>query len=106
MEFTEDNLITSVWTFYHSESDHACFDHLSHKRAQITALERKGFDHRSLSPALPNLQFLLVVIIIIIIITTPTITFVILLSRSLKSRSSSAKYKLERTKLKIHASQI
>ena len=105
MECTEGNQITGVWTFNHSESDHACFDHLSRKRAQITALERKSFDHRSLSPALPNLQFLLVVIIIIII-TTPTITFVILLSRSLKSRSSSAKYKLGRTKLKIHASQI
>ena len=29
MECTGRNLITRVWTFYLSQSDHACFDHLS-----------------------------------------------------------------------------
>ena len=29
MKCTERTLITRVWTFYHSLSDHACFDHLS-----------------------------------------------------------------------------
>ena len=42
------NLITRVLTYYHV------------RRAQNIALERKGFDLRSLSPALPNLWLLLV----------------------------------------------
>ena len=29
MECTEHTLITRAWTFHHSLSDHACFDHLS-----------------------------------------------------------------------------
>ena len=29
MERTASTLITRVWTFHHSLSDHACFDHLS-----------------------------------------------------------------------------
>ena len=29
IEYTEGNLITRVLTFYHSYSDHACFDYLS-----------------------------------------------------------------------------
>ena len=29
MECTGHNLIMRIWTFYHSSSDHACFDHMS-----------------------------------------------------------------------------
>ena len=60
MECTERDLITRDWTFYHSLSDHACFDHLHVKLAQSTALEQKRFDLRLLSPALRNLWLLLV----------------------------------------------
>ena len=50
LESTEHNLITRVWTFYHSLSDHACFDHhiCQVKLTQSTAMEQKRFDLRSI----------------------------------------------------------
>ena len=60
MEFTERNLITRVWTLYHSLFHHACFgSHL--KLTQSTAMDQKRFNLRSLSPALRNLWLLLVI---------------------------------------------
>ena len=59
MECTERTLITSVWTFHYSWSDHVCFDHKSRK-LKSTALEQKRFDLQLLSPALHNLWLLLV----------------------------------------------
>ena len=54
-------LITRIWIFYHSESDHACLDHLSRDwLAQRTALEYKRFHFPSLSTALRNLWLFLV----------------------------------------------
>ena len=66
MECTERYLITRVWTFYHSQSDHARVLTICpayHKLTRSTALERKRFDIRSLSPALHNLWLLLVIYI-------------------------------------------
>ena len=51
--------------FYHSQSDHACFDYLSRKfyaKHTSTAMQQKRFDLRSLLPALRNLCLFLVVI--------------------------------------------
>ena len=63
MECTDRNLITRIWTFYHSQPDHACFDHLImwnvHKTQQC-ALGQKFFDLWSSLPALCNLWLLLV----------------------------------------------
>ena len=62
MECTERDFITRVWTFYRLQSDHACFDRLSREtNAHSTAIEKKRFDLRSLSPALRNLWLLLVI---------------------------------------------
>ena len=69
MECTEHNLITRVWAFCHSQSDHACFDYLSRETyAKHTAMEQKRIDLRSFSPALRiNLWLLLVIYLFIYI---------------------------------------
>ena len=43
MECAESTLITRVWTFYHSLSDHACFDHLSLETYAEHSAEVKAF---------------------------------------------------------------
>ena len=43
VECIERNLITCVWTFYHSSSDHACFDHLSRETCAKRSVVAKAF---------------------------------------------------------------
>ena len=43
MECTERTLITRVWTFYHSLSDHACFDNLSRETYAKHSAGAKAF---------------------------------------------------------------
>ena len=43
MECAERTLITRVWTFYHSLSDHACFDHLSRETCPKHSAGVKAF---------------------------------------------------------------
>ena len=43
VECLQRNLITRVWTFYHSQSDHACFDHLSRETYAKQGFEANAF---------------------------------------------------------------
>ena len=64
-------MITSVWTFYHSSYDDACFDY--HSR-ETSYAKHSDFDLQSLSPALRNLSLLLVNIIYLSLLNGPVMS--------------------------------
>ena len=64
MKFTESNLIIRIWIFScHSESDHACLEHLSSETCAKHSFGVKAFHPFTVSPLLRNFGVFLLSII-------------------------------------------